>query len=169
MAAETHLATLADEELARVGQHQVMGVEAVAALNHLVVPLGRQLALGRDHPALTRAGGRAGHRRALGQRHLGLQRQRAETHAGDVDRDLELDRLGGKARAEHGLGLALLTVALDHEPGQGAGHEHQLVPMRDLLEHREAPHPIAPELRLDMDVVDHLGGEDAAVTEPVVG
>ena len=49
VAAEADLAALADEELHRVGQHQVVGVEAVAALDELVVPLGGQVALGRDH------------------------------------------------------------------------------------------------------------------------
>ena len=78
VAAEADLAALADEELAGVGEHQVVRVEPVPALDHLVVPLGRQVALGRDHAALAGAGRGARHRGALGQRHLGLQRQRAE-------------------------------------------------------------------------------------------
>ena len=149
----------------RVGEHQVVRVEPVPALDDLVVPLGRQVALGRDHAALAGAGRRAGHRGALGQRHLGLERQRAEAHAGDVDRDVELDRLLREARAEHGLGLALLAVALDDEARQRAGQEHELVPVRDLLEHREAAHPVAPELGLHVDVVDDLGREDLALPE----
>ena len=98
VAAEADLAALADEELGGVGEHQVVRVEPVPALDHLVVPLGRQVALGRDHPALARARRRAGHRGALGQRHLRLDRQRAEAHARDVDRDVELDRLLREAR-----------------------------------------------------------------------
>ena len=49
-------AALADEELHRVGQHQMVGVEAVAALDELVVPLGGQVALGRGScpPRLSR-------------------------------------------------------------------------------------------------------------------
>ena len=165
VAAEADLAALADEELHGVGQHQVVRVEPVPALDDLVVPLGREVALGRDHPALSRAGGGAGHRGALGQRHLRLERQRAEAHAGDVDRDVELDRLLGEARAEHRLGLALLAIALDHEARERAGQEDQLVPVRDLLEHREAAHPVAPELGLHVDVVDDLRREDLAAPE----
>ena len=167
VAAEADLAALADEELAGVGEHQVVRVEPVPALDALVVPLGREVALRRDHPALARARRRAGHRRALRERHLRLERERAEAHAGDVDRDVELDRLLREARAEHRLRLALLAVALDHEPGQRARHEHQLVPVRDRLEHREAAHPVAAELGLDVDVVHHLGREDAALPEDV--
>ena len=167
VAAEADLAALADEELHGVGEHQVVRVEPVPALDDLVVPLGREVALGRDHPALARAGRRAGHRGALGQRHLGLERQRAEAHAGDVDRDVELDRLLREARAEHRLRLALLAVALDHEAGERAGQEDQLVPVRDLLEHREAAHPVAPELGLHVDVVDDLRREDLAAPRTV--
>ena len=163
--ADPDLAALADEELDPVGQHQVMGVEAVAALNHLVVPLGREVALGRDHPPLSRAGRGAGHRGALGEGHLGLERQRAEAHAGDVDGDVELERLLREAAAEDRRGVALLPVALDHEAGQGPGQEDQVVPAGKLLEHREAAHPVAAELGLHVDVVDHLGREDRAASD----
>ena len=78
MPAEPDLAALADEELDPVREHQVVRVEPVPALDHLVVPLGRVVALGRDHPALARAGRRARHRRALRERHLGLEGQRPE-------------------------------------------------------------------------------------------
>ena len=165
VAAEADLAALADEELDRVGEHQVVRVEPVPALDALVVPLRRVVALRRDHPALARARRRAGHRGALGERHLGLERERAEAHPRDVDGDVELDRLLREAGAEDRLRLALLAVALDHEARQRARHEHQLVPVRDRLEHREAAHPVAAELGLHVDVVHHLGGEDAAVPE----
>ena len=73
VAAEADLAALADEELDGVGQHQMVRVEPVPALDDLVVPLGAEVALGRDHSALAGAGGRAGHARALRQRHLRLE------------------------------------------------------------------------------------------------
>jgi hypothetical protein len=156
-----------DEELARVGEHQVVRVEPVPALDALVVPLRRQVALGRDHPAFAGAGRGARHRGALRERHLRLERERAEAHARDVDRDVEFDRVLREARAEHGLRLALLAVALDHETGQRSRQEHQLVPVRHLLEDREAAHPVAAELGLHVDVVHHLGREDPAVPEHV--
>ena len=164
MPAEPHLASLADEELAGIREHEVMGVEAVAGLDALVEPLRRVAPFVGDHAALARAGRRARHRGAAGQRGLGLVGQRAEAHAGDVDRDVELQR-NLRTRADDGLRVALLTVALDHEAGEGAGEEREVVPVRDLLEHREAAHPVTPELGLDVDVVDDLGGEDPASSE----
>src|SRR5207245_6988248 len=68
--AEADLAALADEELAGVGQPQVVRVEPIARLDALVEPLGRVTALVRDHAALAGAGRRAGHRRAARQRDL---------------------------------------------------------------------------------------------------
>src|SRR2546425_3071105 len=145
MAAESDLAALPDEELAGIGEHQMVRVEPVPALDALVVPLGREVALGRNHPALTGTGGGAGHGRAPGERHLRLERERAEAHPGDVDRDVELDRILREARTEHGLRLALLSVTLDDEAGERAWKEHQLVPVRHLLEDREAAHPVTAE------------------------
>ncbi len=127
MAAEADLAALADEELAGVGQPQVVRVEAVAALDALVEPFGRVAALVRDHAALAGAGGGAGHGGAAGERDLGLVGQSAEAHAGDVDGNVELERTLGP-RAQDRLGQALLAVALDHEAGQRARQEGQLVP-----------------------------------------
>ena len=165
MPAEPDLAALADEELDGVGEHQVVRVEPVPALDALVVPPGRVVALGRDHPALAGARRGARHRRALGERHLRLERQRAEAHPSDVHRDVELERLLREACAEHGLRLALLAVPLDHEASQRPRHEHQLIPVRHRLEDREAAHAVAPELGLHMDVVYDLRGEDLAVPE----
>ena len=163
--AEPDLAALADEELDRVREHQVVRVEPVPALDALVVPLGRVVALGRDHPALARAGRGPGHGRAPGERHLRLQREGAEAHPRDVDGDVELERLPGEAGAQHRRRVAFLAIALDHEPGQRARQEDELVPVRDPLEDREAAHPVAAQLGLHVDVVDHLGREDAAPPE----
>ena len=166
--AEPDLAALADEELDPVREHQVVRVEPVPALDHLVVPLGRVVALGRDHPALARAGRRARHGGALRERHLGLEGQGPEGHAGDVDRDVELERLLREARAEHRLRHALLAVALDDEARERAGEEDELVPVRHRLEDREAAHPVAAELGLHVDVVDDLRREDPAPAEDVL-
>jgi hypothetical protein len=165
---EANLAALADEELDPVREHQVVRVEPVPRLDHLVVPLRRVVAFRGDHPAFARAGRGACHRGALRERHLRLERERAERHSGDVDRDVELERLLRETRPEHRLRLALLAVALDHEAGEGAGEEDELVPVRHRLEDREAAHPVAAELGLDVDVVDDLRGEDPAAPEDVL-
>ena len=164
MAAEADLAALADEELDGVRQLQMVRVEAVARLDALVEPLRGIAAFVRDHAAFAGAGRRAGHGGATGERDLRLEGQRAEAHAGDVDGDIKHQRPLG-LRSDDRLGQALLAIALDDEARQRARQEGQVVPMRDLLEEREAAHAVAAELRLDMDVVDHLGREDAAMPE----
>jgi hypothetical protein len=169
VAAEADLAPLSDEELARVGEHQVVRVEPVPRLDALVVPLRRVVAFGRDHSPLARARRCPGHGRALRERHLGLQGERTERHARDVDRDIELERVLREACSEHRRRVALLAVALDDEPRQCPGEEHELVPVRDRLEDREAAHAIAAELGLHVDVVDDVGREDAAAPEDVRG
>ena len=159
MAAEADLAALADEELAGIGEAQMMRVEAVARLDALVEPFHRIAPLVGDHAAFARAGGGARHGGAAGERDLGLIRKRAEGHAGHIDRDIEHHRALG-ARADDRLGLAFLAIAFDDEAGQRARQEGEIVPMRDLLEQREAAHAVAAELRLDVDVVHHFGRED---------
>ena len=166
MAAQAHLAALADENLAGVGELQMVRIEAVARLDALVEPLGRVPALVGDHAALAGAGRGAGHGGAARERDLGLVGERSEAHAGDVDRDVEHHRSLG-ARTEHGPGLALLAVAFDDEAGQRAGQEGEIVPARNLLEHRHAAHAVAAELGLDMDVVDHLRREQEILTKDV--
>src|SRR6185312_9453643 len=107
VAAEADLAALADEELTGVGQPQVMRVEAVARLDALVEPLRGVAALVRDHAALAGAGGRARHGGAAGERDLGLEGERAEAHAGDVDGDVQHQR-ALRLGADHRLRDALL-------------------------------------------------------------
>ncbi len=167
VATEPDLASLADEELAGIGEHQVVRVEPVPALDALVVPLRREVALGRDHPALAGTRRGAGHRGALCQRHLRFERERAEAHARDVDRDVELDRILCEAGAEDRLRHALLPIALDYEARERSRQEHQVVPVRHLLEHREPAHPVAAELGLHVDVVDDLRREDLRLSEDV--
>ena len=164
MAAQTHLAALADEELAGIGQAQVVRVEAIARLDALVEPFRGIAALVGDHAAFAGTGRGAGHGRAARQRDLRLVAQCAEAHAGDVDRNVEHQRTLGP-RPDDRLRLALLAIALDDETRQRAGQEGQIVPTRDLLEQREAAHAIAAELALDVDVIHDLGSEDAAVAE----
>ena len=167
MSAQPDLAALADEELAAIRQQQVVRVEAVARLDALVEPFGRIAPLVGNHPAFAGTGSGARHGSAARERGLGLERERTETHAGDVDRDVQFHRPLG-ARSDHRPGLAFLAVTLDHEPGQRAGQEGQVVPMRNLLEQREAAHPVTAELRLHVDVVDDFRREDLASAEDVL-
>ncbi len=164
--AKANLATLTDEELAAIRKHEVIRVEAIARLDALVEPLGRIPAFIGDHPAFAGAGGGSGHGGTTGQRGLGLVGQGAKAHAGDVDRNIKLQRPSG-ARADHGPGFAFLAIAFDHETGQRSGKKGQVIPMGDLLEQRKAPHPISTEFGLDMDVVHDMGREDGAVADPV--
>ena len=164
MAAEADLAALADEELAGVRQAQMVRVEAVARLDALVEPFRGIAPLVGDHAALAGAGGGPGHGGAAGERDLGLEAQRPEAHAGDIDRHVQHQRPLGLG-ADHRPGLAFLAIALDDEAGQRAGQEGEIVPGRDLLEQREAAHAIAAELALDMDVVDDLRREHEAAAE----
>src|SRR5262245_16718583 len=108
MAAETDLTALADEELAGIGQPQMMRVEAVARLDALIEPLDRIAPLVRDHAAFAGAGGGARHGGAAGERDLRLVGQRAETHAGDIDRNVEHER-PLRLRADDRLRLAFLA------------------------------------------------------------
>ena len=71
-------------------------------------------------------------RRAAAQRFLGLRRERAEAHAGDGDRDLELDRLLGEARAEHDIGAAFLAIAFERIARDRGAEEQEIVEMRQL-------------------------------------
>ena len=164
MTAQAHLAPLADEELTGVGEHQVVRIEPVPALDQLVVPLRRVVALGRDHAAFAGAGCGARHGGAAGEGDLRLVAQRTKAHAGDVDRNVEHQGSLG-ARSDHGARFALFPIALDDEARQRAGQESQIVPARDLLEQREAAHAIAAELALDVDIVDDFGREERAVAE----
>ena len=142
----------------------MMRVEAVTRLDALIKPLHRVAPLVRDHAALARAGGGPRHGGAAGERDLRLIGQRAEAHAGHIDRDVQHHRPLGLG-PDHRLGVAFLAIALDDEAGQRAGQEGEIVPMRDLLEQREAAHAVAAELRLHMDVVDDLRREDLAPAE----
>src|SRR6188472_1950894 len=164
MAAKPDLTALTNEELARVRESQMMRVEAVARLDALIEPLDRVAALVGDHAAFAGAGSGASHGGAAGERNLRLVGERAEAHAGHIDRDVERHRPLG-LRSYDRLRVAFLAIALDDEAGQRPGQEGEVVPVRDLLEQREAAHAVAAELGLHMDVVDDLRREDPAMTK----
>src|SRR5262249_9747234 len=119
VSAEADLAPLADEELAGIGQPQMVRVEAIAGLDVLIEPLRGIAALVRDHAALARAGRSARHGGAAGKRDLRLERERPETHAGDVDRNIQHQR-ALRLRPDDRLGETFLAIALDDEARQRA-------------------------------------------------
>ena len=168
MSAEPHLASLADEELARVREHEVMGVEPVARLDALVEPLGRVAPLVRDHASLARARRRPRHRRPPREGGLRLVGKGAEAHAGDVDRDVELQ---GDLRARADDRASCRTSRGSPRSRTGSGSPGRKVRSSQCgigLNMREAAHPVPPELGLDVDVVDHLPGEDPAPPEEML-
>ena len=116
------------------------------------------LALGRQHAAVAGGGRAAGRARALGEGDLGVVGQGAVAHAGDHDRDVELDRLLGEARAEDGRRRAALAIALERDARQRAGEERQVVEGRQVPrpERAEAADAVAAQLGLDLDVLDDV-------------
>ena len=144
----------------------MVGVEAVAALDALVVPFGRVAALVRDHAAFAGTRRRTGHRRTARERGLRFIGQCAEAHTGNVNRNVEHERPLA-TRSDHGLRFTLFAVTLDDEARERAREEREIVPARNLLEHRKSAHAVTSEFGFHVNVVDHLGGEDRALAEYV--
>ena len=130
-------------------------IETVARLNALIEPFFGVAPFVRYHPALPGTRGTARHRCTTSQRCLCFIRQCAETHAGNVNRNIQLDRTLCPW-PNHGFSQALFPVTLDHESGQRTGKECQIIPTWNFLEQRKSPHTIPAELRLDVDIVNHL-------------
>ena len=139
-------------------------VEAVTRLDALIKPFFRIAPLIRNHAALARAGRGAGHGSATRQRCFCFIRERTETHAGYVDRDIQIKRTLG-TRANDGASFTFLAVAFDDEARQGAGHKGEIIPGRDFLEQRQPSHTVAAKLGLDVDVIDHIRRKNEAFAE----
>ena len=131
-AAAAGLGALADDDLDGIGLAQIVGVHAVARRQILIDQRLRLAALFRRHAAVAGGRRRAGDRRAAAERFLGLAGQRAEAHAGDGDRDLQLDRLLGEARAERDVGRALLAIAFERIARDRGAEEQEVVEVRHL-------------------------------------
>ena len=154
-AAAAGLGALADHHLDRIGAAQVVRIEAVARRQHLIDQgLGRG-ALLVGHAAI--AGGRAGAHGGGGaaERLLGMRPERAEAHAGDGDRDRELDRLRGKAGADRDVGRAPFPIALERIAGDRGAEEHQIVEGRQPPFGAEAPDVVQALARGALDLGDH--------------
>ena len=156
-AAAAGLGALADHHLDGVGLAQVVRVHAVARGQVLVDQRLRLAALLGRHAAIARRGRGAGRRRPAPERLLGIGRQRAEAHARDGDRDLEMERLLGETRAQHDVGAATLAVAFERIARHGGAEEQEVVEMR-----QPALRPAAA------DVVDAGGGGPADLGHRVV-
>ena len=113
------------------------------------------------HAAVAGGGRRAHCGGGAAERFLHVGRQRAEAHAGDGDRDVELDRLCGEARAEHGLRRALLAIALERIARQRCAEEQQVVEVRQLALGAEAADLVQARGRGALDVVDRVRSNDA--------
>ena len=131
-AAAARLGALADDDLDGIGFAQMIGVHAVARRQHLIDEGLRALPLLLGHAAIAGGGGRAHDRGAAAERLLGRARQRAEAHAGDGDRDPEMDRLLGKTRAEHHVGRAFLAIAFQRIAADRCPEKQEIVEMRNL-------------------------------------
>ncbi len=140
-AAPAGLGALADDDLDGVGLAQIVRVHAVARGKVLVDQRLRLAALLARHAAVARGGRGAGRRGPAPERLLGMGRQGAEAHARDGDGDLEVDRLFGKARAQHDIGAATLPVAFQRISRHGGAEKQKVVEMR-----QPALRPAAPDV-----------------------
>src|SRR5680860_772007 len=84
------------------------------------------------HAAVAGGGGSADLRSAAAQGLLGLGGKRTEAHAGDGDRDFDVDRLIGEAGAEPHIGRAFLAIAFERIAAHRGAEKQEVVEMRDL-------------------------------------
>ena len=159
-AAAAGLGALADDDLDRVGAAQVVGVHPVARGQQLVDEQVGVAALLRRHAAV--AGRRRGAdlARAAPERLLGGRRERAEAHAGDRDRDLQLERLLGVARAQRDGRVAALAVALERIARHARAEEQEVVEVGEAALRAEAADVVDALARGALDL-----GDDVAVVE----
>src|SRR6516164_8636584 len=129
-AATARLCALANDDLDRLADPQVRGIEAVARGQYLIDEDVRFGTFLLAHPAV--AGRRAGadRTRTTAERTLGIGAERTEAHAGDRDRDIQLDRFLGKTSAEGHVGRAALAVAFERVARDRGAEQHQIVEAR---------------------------------------
>jgi hypothetical protein len=163
-AAGAGLGALAGADLDHVGFLQIIGVHAVAARQILHDQLGRMLALLRVHAAFAGAGRDTAVGRRYAERPLGVDRERAEAHAGDHDRALQYQRARHLSLANDHPCVAALAVAFERHARQAGGGKHQIVEARQIVAlGRLAANLIAPELGLLLNFLDGVGVPNAAI------
>src|SRR5665213_2647144 len=166
--AAARLRALPDDDLDRVGSPKVVRIHPVTRRQQLIDERLRALPLLGRHTAV--AGGR---RRAdLGggtpERFLRLRRERAEAHAGDRDRDLQLDRLLREPRADHDVGAAALAVALERVAGDARAEQEQVVAVRQAPLRAEAADVVDALARGALDLGDHVPVVEVRLRQPWV-
>jgi hypothetical protein len=159
-AAPAGLRPLADDDLDRVAAAQVVRIHAVAGGENLVEENARVLALLGRHAAV--AGRRRGPDlgRAPPERLFRGRREGAEAHAGDRDRNLELERLPCEAGPERDVRVAALAVALERIARDARAEEEEVVEVRDAALRPEAADVVDALARGALDL-----GDDRAVEE----
>ena len=149
------LRALPDDDLDRVRAAEVVRVHPVPRGQELVHERLRALPLLLGHAAV------AGRRRSA---HLGRRtperlfrgrRQCAEAHAGNRDRDLQLDRLAREPRAENDVGRALLAVALERVARDARAEQQEIVEVRQPPLRAEAPDVVDALSCSALDLGDH--------------
>ena len=153
------LGTLAQHDLDRVGLAQVVGIHAIARGQKLVDQRLRLPALLRGHAAVARSRAATHLAGTAAQSLLGLRRQRAETHPGDGDRDIEVDGLLGIAHTQHHIRVAALAIALERVARHAGTEKDQVVEMRHAALGAPAADIVDPGAGGALDLVDHIAVE----------
>jgi hypothetical protein len=162
-AAAARLRPLADDDFDRLVGPQMRGIEAVARGQYLIDENVRLGAFLLAHAAV--AGRRAGAdgTGTAAERTLGIGAERTEAHAGDHDRDLQLDRLLGKASAEGHVRRAALAVAFERVTRDRGAEQHQVVEARRRAQGAEPADPIEPLVGGTLDLGDDIGRKGGRV------
>src|SRR5208282_1653485 len=162
-AAAARLCPLADDDLDRLAGPQMRGVEAVARGQYLIDEDAGLLAFLLAHPTV--AGRRAGadSTRTAAERTLGIGAERAEAHAGDRDRDLQLDRLLGKTSAEGHVCRAVLAVAFERVTRDRGAEQHQVVEARQRAQGAEPADSVEALIGGTLDLGDDIGRKGGRV------
>jgi len=121
------LCALPNGELDRAGPTQIVHVDAIARGQHLVNIVPGKLALRWGKAAVASGIRSADLGRRFGQCSLGIVGERAPAHAGNHDRNFELQRPLGEAPAEHRPGGAFFSITLERDAGETAGQKGQVV------------------------------------------
>ena len=164
-AAAARLGALSDHDFDRIGAAHIVWLESIARRQALINERLRRPAFLFRHAPVAR-GGRCPHFTCRApERFLDVSGKRTEAHAGDRDRNGELDRLARKSRPQHGPGHAFFAIAFQRVARQRCAEENQVVEMRHMAFRAKAADLIEPGRRGVMHVVDDLAVETRALFE----